>query len=461
MKVTKYSTLVVMVLMALVLAACGPDATSTAVPATNTVPAAAAPTNTAMMAAPTNTAMMAAPTNTAMMAAPTNTAAMTGMTPTAGSGGMTTLPPVKGALTIWHSYGSGGSAESDSLKKALDQFAKDNPDAKLTVLDVPFDQLFNKFETEAASGGGPDLFIAPNDSLGKEARANLLLDLTPMMGSMDAMMKSNLQVAIDGSKVDGKLYAVPESLKAVAMFYNKDKVKTVPATTADLLTAVKGGLKFGINQSAYHNWGFYSAFGGTIFDEKGACVAGTSGVVAAYQYLKDLKAAGAQFFTDGSKFDEAFQNGELDAVIEGPWKTGDFKKALSAKLGVAAIPAGPKGPAKPMTGVDGWYINANATGDKATQAVNFAMYMVSPAIEQIFVTDAGHIPANKTIQIADPITQGFAKAVADGYPRPQIKELDNYWGNFGDALNKIMDAGADPAATVAAACAATDKANGR
>ena len=39
----------------------------------------------------------------------------------------------------------------------------------LTIQDVKFDDLFKKFDLEAASGGGPDLFIAPNDTLGKEA----------------------------------------------------------------------------------------------------------------------------------------------------------------------------------------------------------------------------------------------------------------------------------------------------
>ena len=60
---------------------------------------------------------------------------------------------------------------------------------------------------------------------------------------------------------NGRLMQVPESLKAVAMYYNKDKVATPPATTDELLAAVQGGLKLGLLQGIYHNFGFAGAFG--------------------------------------------------------------------------------------------------------------------------------------------------------------------------------------------------------
>jgi len=363
---------------------------------------------------------------------------------------------VTGELTVWESYGSShGSAESNAWTAALEQFQKDNPDAKVTALDVPFDQLFNKFETEAASSGGPDLYIAPNDSLGKEVRAGLLMDLTSML---EGKLGNALPVAVDGSKVDGKIYEVPESLKAVAVFYNKDKVKTLPASTDDLLTAVKGGLKVGLNQNAYHNFGFWPAFGGTVMDASGKCTA-VPGVADALKYLSDLKAAGAQFYTDGSKLSQAFQTGALDYTIDGPWLTGDYKKALGDKLGVAPMPKGPKGDSMPLTAPDGWYLNANTKN--AEQALNFARYMTSPTIEKIWVETAGHIPADKTVTVSDPIVQGFAEQMKTGYPRPQSAAFDNYWTPFGDAVNKVLDTGADPTKAVTDACAAMDKANNK
>src|SRR5262249_12459783 len=148
----------------------------------------------------------------------------------------------------------------------------------------------------------------------------------------------------------------------------------------------------------------------------------------------------------------AFQSGQLDAVVEGPWKLTDFKKALGDKLGVAALPTGPKGPANPLTGVDGWNINVNTKN--ADNAINFALYMTSPKIEQLFGDMAGHIPADKTIKLTDPYAQAFATAVATGFPRPQAAELSAYWDNFGNALSKIIDANSDPKTEVTNATAA-------
>jgi arabinogalactan oligomer/maltooligosaccharide transport system substrate-binding protein len=361
-------------------------------------------------------------------------------------------------LTVWNAYGSGGTAEGKAFEQILAEAKKVYPDVNVTVLDVPFDQLYTKFETAAASGGGPDMYIAPNDNLGNEVRAELLVDVTTAFAASENFTNT-VEVAAGGSQVDGKWYMVPESLKAVAMFYRPSKVATPPATTEQLLEAVKGGVQFGINQSAYHNWGFWYAFGGKIMDDTGKCVADQGGVADAMQFLADLKAAGAKFYTDGAKFQDDFKTGKLDAIIEGPWFTGDAKAAAPDDLAVAAIPQGPEGPAQPMTGVDGWYINAASPNVELATA--FAIYLTNAANQQIYVDVAGHVPTDKTIDIADPIVKGFAEAVLTGFPRPQIPELNNYWGNFGNALNEVLDKGTDPTAAVATACAEMNKANNK
>jgi arabinogalactan oligomer/maltooligosaccharide transport system substrate-binding protein len=363
---------------------------------------------------------------------------------------------LKGELTIWHSYGSGAGTEAQALKEVTDKITAANPDLKLTIQDIKFDDLFKKFELEAASGGGPDLFIAPNDSLGKEARASLFLDVTD---KIQDKLGNDSQVAIDGSKVDGKLYMVPESLKAVAMYYNKSKVATPPATTDELLQAVKDGkVHAGFDaHSSYHSFGWWAAFGGQLMDDKGKCVADTTGVADAYKYFQDIQKAGAKWYDKYDDLATDFKSGKIDLIVDGPWASGGYKEALGDNLAVAPMPAGPKGPSKPLTGVDGWYINTNAKDPDL--AINFALEMVKTENEQVFVDKAGHIPADKTIQISDPITQKFAEAVANGFPRPQVPQLDNFWGNFDNALKLVVQQNQDPQKAATDACAAMNKAN--
>lgn len=372
--------------------------------------------------------------------------------PTKETGG---LPKVTGEVTLWHSYHTGG-AEEQAMTQLIAAAQKDNPDAKINVLAIPFDQIFNKWETEVAAGGGPDMFIAPNDNLGKEARANLLLAIDDKMAPYLAAYSD---VSVAGMKVDGKLYAVPESLKAVALAYNKSKVPTPPATTDELLAMVKAGKIIELNQNAYHNFGFFGAFGGKLADDSGKCIADQGGFADALQYLVDLKAAGAKFETDGGKADAAFRQGQADMIINGPWVLGDYKTDLKDNLGIAPMPAGPKGNASPLTGVDGFYINPNSAN--VDGAIALGLYLTQKSSEQVFVDVAGHVPAAKGVEVKDPLVKGFTDAALNGFPRPQGAWFDNYWGPFGDMLTKVLEGQAKPADGVKQACADMNKANGK
>src|SRR5256885_1098528 len=95
-----------------------------------------------------------------------------GTTPSASGGAA--AGAITGSITLWHAYGTGGSEET-ALNQLITKIKADNPSAKITVLQVPFDQVFNKFQTEAAAGGGPHPFTAPNDEPGHEGRANLFM----------------------------------------------------------------------------------------------------------------------------------------------------------------------------------------------------------------------------------------------------------------------------------------------
>jgi arabinogalactan oligomer/maltooligosaccharide transport system substrate-binding protein len=365
---------------------------------------------------------------------------------------------LSGTITIWEAYGASGSAEKAAFDKIVANVKGANPGLTVNVLDVPFNQLFNKFETEAASGGGPDLYIAPNDSLPSEARAGLLKDLTSMVDTLKADPYNISDTAITADTVDGKLYAIPESMKAVALFYRTDQLPTAPATTDDWKTnASKLGWVYGANGGgAYYAWGIYGAFGGKILDDSGKCAAAT-GVPDALKWLQDMKAAGMKFYQNDNDAKADLISGKIGGFIDGPWQSGDLKKALGTKLAVAPGPKGPGGDFQPMAAPDGYYINdASANADLAVQ---FALQMISATNEQIFVDEAGHIPANTTLTVKDPIDNGFATAIKTGFARPTAVELNNYWGNFGNALVAVIDKNSNPTTEVTNACAAMDKAN--
>ena len=354
-------------------------------------------------------------------------------------------------VTFWHAYGT-GSAEEVALAKVLEQAAVDLPQYKINVLQVPFNDIYNKYRTDVAAGGGPDMFIAPNDSLGDDARAGLIADITDLAaGKFDGVN----QLGIDGMTVDGKLYGVPESLKAVAFWYNTDMMPTPPATTDELKTMMEDGTPVAISFGCYHHWGFFGAFGGQVFDENWKVVAG-EGVADAMSYLNDLYQVSVENGWPRNDSDglAPFSEGTVAAITNGNWALGDYRNALGDKLAVTALPAGPGGPANPLLGVDGFYLSPNSVNPEA--ALEVALYLTGPTAQSIMMNDAGHVPVRTDVEITDPLIQGLVDAFNKGSTiRPQVPELGNYWANFCDT-DQVFLAGTPAAEWVTTA---TENAN--
>jgi arabinogalactan oligomer/maltooligosaccharide transport system substrate-binding protein len=370
----------------------------------------------------------------------------------------TTAPTLTGSLTIWEAYGASGTSEKDAFDKIVGQVKTANPGLTVEVLDVPFADLFTKFET-SASTGEPDMYIAPNDSLPGEARNNLLADVSDLVATLKAAPYNTGDVALNAATVDGKLYEIPESMKAVELFYDNTQLTSAPATTADWLTnAAKLGLVYGAaGGGSYYQWGLYSTFGGKIMDDTGKCVADQGGVADSLKFLTDFKAAGGHLYKNDGDAKADLIAGKIAGFIDGPWQSGDLSKALGSKLTVVAGPTGPSGGAwAPLTAPDGFYINAASPNiDLAKQ---FALQFLLPANEQVFA-DAGHLPANTTLQPSDPIAKSFAGLMPAGYARPTLAALNNYWTNFGNAIAAVVEKGTDPTQAVKDACTAMNTAN--
>jgi arabinogalactan oligomer/maltooligosaccharide transport system substrate-binding protein len=342
-------------------------------------------------------------------------------------------------VTLWHAYGT-GSAEETALAPILAQAAIDMPQYKINVLQVPFNDIYTKYETDVAAGGGPDMFIAPNDNLGAEVRGGLVADITDLaagkLGDLSDLSKG-------GMMYDGKLYGVPESLKAVVLWYNKDLIKTPPATTDELKALMEAGTEVSITYGCYHEWGFFGSFGGKIFDDKFNFVtdaANLANVTAAATYTNELYQISKKNSWPKSDADglAPFSEGKAAAITNGNWAMGDYKKALGDKLGVAPLPAGPGGASTPLLGVDGFYFNPNSQNQAA--ALDVAIYLTNKASQTAMMNEAGHVPANSTVTVTDPLIQGLLDAFATSYFRPQVENMGKYWANFCDA-STVREAG--------------------
>jgi maltose-binding protein MalE len=374
----------------------------------------------------------------------------------------TPVPPTKApakevTIKLWHSW---TGAEAETGQKAIDSFTAANPNIKLEILAVPFDQLKNKYTTEASTGGGPDLLIGPKDWIGELAQANLIAPLDGLSGQigLDKLSKT----AVEANKFQGKVWAFPESTEAVALYYNTDKVKTPPKDTDELLKlAAEVGL--GLNIGFYHSSGILFGAGAKLFDDKQVCVLDQgNGIVDALTFMKAAKAtANVLADGDGGKLDAAFKDGKVGMIFNGPWASGDYAKALGADKIAIADPIVIKSSGKtfaPFLGTKNIFLSANSKGDAQAAAVKLLASLTDPGIQAEFVK-VGHIPSNPATKTDSKIVAGFIKQTQSASYFPNEPEMGAVWTPAGDMIVKALEGKAEPLAAAQEAAKAINAAN--
>jgi maltose-binding protein MalE len=371
--------------------------------------------------------------------------------------------PLVGHLTLWHSYGATGgsdrSAELQGFTRILDWMRTANPGLAIDARYVDPATINARFEHESGLGAGPDLFIATNEDLASEARAGYLANLT---GRIDPTLANVGDVARAGATVDGKVYLVPESVAATAMFYDSTKVSKPLATTDALLAFAQAGGRLGVVTGPLSGWGFYAAFGGAILDPSGGrCAAtATTGVADALAYVGSLAIQPSAVVTPvPATVNAAFLSGDLDVVLDDSTALAEYEHTRPG-LAVAPFPSGPAGPGRPLVVEEGWAVNASASDAQQALAIAAAQQMVGASAEQLMAIAPGHFPAATTVSLADPLARALAGAIAAGDPWPQVPDLARSWAPFGEAWSKAVpppgSALPDTSGLVAAACGAMD-----
>jgi arabinogalactan oligomer/maltooligosaccharide transport system substrate-binding protein len=365
-----------------------------------------------------------------------------------------------GTVTLWHGW---TGAEADTLNnQIIPAWQEANPDIKINVLAVPFDQLKNKYQTEVATGGGPDLLIGPADWVGELAGGDLIKPLDDLVTADD--LAAYVPSAVDALKYDGKLYGLPESIETVALYYNTDMVPTPPKSTAeleqmsaDINAADSTNYGLALYSDFYHPAGYLFGWGGQIFDENNHSAFGSPETVSFLNWLKDLTSKpGIYQQNDDASISSLFKEGKAGMVINGPWALGDYQGALGAdKVGVAELPViseNGDAPAKPFLGVKHIMLNSNDSDDQAALAMKFAKFFTGADVGKILSDSAGHLPANTGVDVSDnPIASAFVAQAANSTPIPTIPEMGQVWTPAQDMISKVIsgDATAEDASAEA------------
>lgn len=330
-------------------------------------------------------------------------------------------------ITIWTNM----SVEAETIQKYADEWSEKSGFEVEVIHQSPSVQ---KFAQAANSEDGPDAVVGiPNDQLADYINAGLAAEVPAGLYNDSDFSDA----AIQACYVGGKRYAAPISVETVALFYNTDKVKEVPATWEELVAGAKevGGVQFDAT-SIYYNLGFVRACGGYIFKyENGAYDVSdiglaNDGAVQAYEFINDLYAEygllSADVTADIARSN--FQNGETAYYIGGPWDIDGFTSA-STQFAIAEMPTFNGQPFVTPVGTQISFVSNKS--DKQEAAWEFIMYLIDNGALGLYKA-GDRIPAKLADQ-NDAVIQSmensrvFIAQINKGEPMPTVSEMGQLW----------------------------------
>ncbi|WP_328453176.1 extracellular solute-binding protein [Streptomyces sp. NBC_00386] len=361
-------------------------------------------------------------------------------------------------ITWWDT--SNATNEAPTYKALAKEFEKANPTIKVKYVNVPFDQAQNKFDTAAGASGAPDVLRSEVGWTPAFAKKGYFLPLDGTAALADqAKFQPNL---IEQAKYDGKTYGVPFVTDTLALVYNKalfEKagIKEAPKTWGDLKTAAatikkKTGVDgyWGSTQAYYAQSFLYGEGTNTVDATAKKITVNSPEAKKAFGTWQGLFSGKGLHKADTTAdayahIQDAFVNGKVAAIIQGPWEITNFYKgsafADKANLGIATVPAGSSGKAGAPTG--GHNLSVYAGSDKAHQAASlkFVNFMTSAKSQASIALKNSTLPTRDDAYTdavkADPGIAGYQGVLPAAQPRPALPEYGSLWGPLDTELPKI------------------------
>ncbi|MFE2099281.1 MULTISPECIES: extracellular solute-binding protein [unclassified Streptomyces] len=361
-------------------------------------------------------------------------------------------------ITWWDT--SNATNEAPTYKAVIKQFEAANKNIKVKYVNVPFDQAQNKFDTAAGSKGAPDVLRSEVGWTPAFAKKSYFLPLDGTDALTDqAKFQPNL---IKQAQYEGKTYGVPFVTDTLALVYNKALFKKAGITEApktwDELKSDAAKIKaktkvdgyWGSTQAYYAQSFLYGEGTDTVDAAAKKITVNSDAAKKAYGTWLGLFSGKGLHKADTTAdayahIQDAFVNGKVAAIIQGPWEITNFYKgsAFSDKsnLGIATVPAGSSGKAGAPTG--GHNLSVYAGSDKAHQAaaLKFVQFMTSAKSQETIALKNSTLPTRSdayTAQVkADPGIAGYQGVLAAAQPRPALPEYSSLWGPLDTELPKI------------------------
>ena len=235
--------------------------------------------------------------------------------------------------------GSDGTGSGDALRAMIAEFEKQNPNIKVELQTIGYDDYFTQLQGKVVGGNAADVFELNYENFVAYASQGALYDVSSLLGDTSGFNKT----ALDAFNYQGKQYGVPNSFSNCVMFYNKalfDKAgidyPTDDWTWKDVETASRKIMALGDNiWGFYRPWSFFEFFkgaaqnGGSLMSADGkAFTVNTpenieaAELMAGWQLDSHIMPTAAEMAGMGDW--DLFKSGRLGMLVTGIWAFADF-----------------------------------------------------------------------------------------------------------------------------------------
>lgn len=357
-------------------------------------------------------------------------------------------------ITVWTHF---GDSDLEWLQSQAQSFeAVFGVPVQITRIELG--EIKQKMLLSAPEGEAADLVLPiPHDQVGEMAAGGVLVDMTQY--ATDSYLADLSKQARLAFTFNGKLFGLPMFVEGPALVINTDLVTTPPETFEDFIalaqemtTADSFGFLYDI-KNFYFSYIWLHSLGGYVFarDASGNLIPSdvglaNEGAVAGAQLLHNFQYDWGLIppGTDTAVAEGLFSDGALAMIYDGPWAIAKFR---TAGIPVAVMPIPPAEDGTQWSGFMGVQgVLLNQFSQNKTNAANFAKWITRPEAQVELAQRSGRIPSSMSAaeQVADdPVIAGFAAALANAEPMPNIPEMGDVWGPMGDALTLILES-ADP-----------------
>lgn len=328
-----------------------------------------------------------------------------------------------GEVTTIRFYGSDGEYNQNIVAG----FEAENPDIKVEIVPVDFDNAEQVIKTGIASGDPVDVSFFWGSQIETFARDDMALDLTPYLTENNNEWKDTFVPAyIDSCMVNGKYYAIAYQPVIETIFYNKDLFTqynvAIPETWDDLIAACEvfkengvygignwSGQNHQLLQFAYQ----YMANDGTLetYTSGEGDFTKNEGLKKCLENWKVVYDNGYWYPGEGAltstkeQTQAAWYQGKIAMLFDAGSNAGEYHTNSEFEVGILPFPYVEEGGKYALNTVtNALFIPANAKHPE--EAVRFMKYYTSDAgIQEII--NSGRLPA--TISMQDKVDSQILK----------------------------------------------------